>query len=117
VRGSKRSRQTAPRGAVHLAELSSVNAVSIESAEEIEMVHKEERERHERKDQTIKANPKPGGRQEDKSHGNGDADLEKASVGGHARPAADDGEAKNRRATQDPPDDGGFTEDSPNEHG
>ena len=70
------------------------------------MVHKESR----REKETIHRTPGSGGDQASKSKGKGDDALEKASVGG-LKSGAD----PNRESTQAPPDDGGFTEDNPNE--
>ena len=66
-----------------------------------------------REKETVRGTPGSAGDQAEKSKGKGDDALEKASVGGGKSSGAD----PRRNPTQDPPDDGGFTEDDPNEHG
>ena len=61
---------------------------------------------------TVVREPKPGGNQVDKSNGRGDDAINLSHESGR-KPS----EVAPKQATQDPPDDGGFTEDNPNGHG
>jgi hypothetical protein len=70
---------------------------------------------HSKESNTIVRDPKPGGSQAEKSKGKGDDAINQSHESGR-KPSDVDKNAQ-KSATQDPPDDGGFTEDNPNEHG
>lgn len=67
---------------------------------------------------TIVREPKPGGSQVDKSRGKGDDAINQTHESGKETGSVKgDQPTGERRPTQDPPDDGGFRDDNPNERG